>query len=108
MDAIMSLRYAYHSVTSKLQRDPIEVELFLDVMYREEDDLEAFNQLPDYLERYNVSQCLKYTGITFTEWLDLPIPIGETILEVCGDLRSEENRIQAEAMEEKRNESRLY
>lgn len=108
MDAIMSLRYAYFLATSKISRDPKETELFSDVLYREEDDLEAFNQLPDYLERYNVSQCLKYTGITFMEWLDLPIPIGETILEVCGDLRSEENRIQAEAMEEKRNESRLY
>lgn len=108
VEATMILKHAYAMSTNMTKKSPEDIDIFLDVLYREEDDIEVFNQLPDYIERFNLSQCYKYTGINFLEWCDLPLPIGEMLLEVCGNLRNEENQLQAEMMKEQQHESNLY
>lgn len=108
VEANMILRHAYAMSTNQTTKSQADIDIFLDVLYREEDDIEVFNQLPDYIERFNLSQCYKYTGINFLEWCELPLPIGEMLLEVCGNLRNEENQLQAEMMKEQQNESNLY
>jgi hypothetical protein len=107
VEATMILKHAYAMSTNQTKKSPEDIDIFLDVLYREEDDIEVFNQLPDYIERFNLSQCYKYTGINFLEWCDLPLPMGEMVLEVCGNLRNEENQLQAEMMKEQ-HESNLY
>lgn len=96
----MALRYNFTTAILKTPLDGAARDIFMDVMYLEEESLEVFNPLPDYLEQYHHSQCLKYTGLTFQEWLDLPIPMKDIITEVCGQLRSEDNEYQANMLKD--------
>lgn len=71
--------------------------MFLEVIKRDEDNLEPFTPLEDHVEDYYYSQVKKTLGLTFLEWMDLPISIKNRLTIASGRLIKNENK-QLEAM----------
>lgn len=71
-------------------RDKKLIDVFGDILHREEFSYTGFDLVPDLLRTYNESYVLKYTGITFDKYLQLSIPLRDTILRRCKLLAQEE------------------
>ena len=71
-------------------RDKKLLEVFGDILYREEFTNKGFDLVPELLRTYNEASVLKYTGITFDKYLQLPITLRDTILVRCKLMSMEE------------------
>lgn len=71
-------------------RDKKLLEVFGDILYREEFTNKGFDLVPELLRTYNEASILKYTGITFDKYLQLPITLRDTILVRCKLMSMEE------------------
>lgn len=67
------------------------------MIFRDEENIEPFEQLEDYVEEYYYSQVKKILGLTFKDWMELPVTIKDRLMRVSGRLLANENK-QLEAM----------
>ena len=96
IDAKVALSNIYAKATTQRELSKTE-ELFLEVIFRDEENIEPFEQLEDYVEEYYYSQVKKILGLTFKDWMELPVTIKDRLMRVSGRLLANENK-QLEAM----------
>jgi hypothetical protein len=70
------------------------------IRWRPSEDINVFDPTPERLKAYHACSVLKYTGITFERFLDLPRYRAEMYLISCQELLKEE--IAAKEAEERR------
>lgn len=91
VEADAMLRFMYLSATNKRILNETDQLVFADVLYRPEESIEAFDHLPDLIEEYYLSQVKKTLGMTFEEWMDLPVHVKNKVSEVSGAIMAEES-----------------
>lgn len=84
--------YGIHN--HELQNDHLAL-----VRKRPAEDVEAFDYTTDRLMLYNAAGVLKYTGITFDRFMDLPRHRGDTLMLACQDIAKKELEEQAKAQQ---------
>lgn len=79
--ATMVLREQYAELTDRTVTKITAPEYLLTVSYREEEDLKVFNKLADFLDEYHTMFVYKYLGLSFIDWVNLPIKTAEVMLD---------------------------
>jgi hypothetical protein len=60
------------------------------IRHRPAENIDLFDPTPERMKAYHAAQVLKYTGITFDRFLDMPRYVGEMYIQSCLQLLKEE------------------
>lgn len=60
------------------------------IRWRPAEDIDAFDPTPERMKAYHAAQVLKYTGIPFDRFLELPRYMGEMYIQSCMQILKDE------------------
>lgn len=97
LEARQILNKLFMDHTSKSKETKASV-IYSVAAYREEDSSIGYDKYYDYLREYRDSNILKYFGITFIEWMNLPYNRNRAMYEIGKQYFKEEIDIQEKSM----------
>lgn len=96
VDAAVILRDAYDDTYGTYGNSTLPSDPFAPVAVNKVEDVHSTSQIRLYIRRYRDYNILKFYGLNFTEFMQLPREYAEAILKECQAAKSQDNKLLAE------------